>query len=84
MEAVQPELLLAQMQSLPSLLLIGIDPESHEVLLTGEAVHSITLDQITQILQSQDCYKEAKETGRRREAVCSEEAYREKIGMRQP
>ena len=58
MEAVQPEFLLAQMQSLPGLLLIGIDPESHEVLLTGEAAHSITLDQITQILRSRDCNKD--------------------------
>jgi hypothetical protein len=54
MGAVQSEFLLAQMQSLPGLLLIGIDPESHEVLLTGQAAHSISLDQIAQILRSRD------------------------------
>ncbi len=54
MEAVQPEFLLAQMQSLPGLLLIGIDPESHEVLLTGQEVGSIALDQILQIVRSRE------------------------------
>ena len=53
MAAIQPEFLLAQTQALPGLLLIGIDPESHAVLLTGQAARSITLDQIMQIVLSQ-------------------------------
>jgi hypothetical protein len=51
MGALESEFLLAQMQELPGVLLIGIDPESHEVLLTGQAVCSISLDQITQIVR---------------------------------
>lgn len=50
--AIQSEFLLAQMQAQPDLLLIGIDPESHEVLLTGQAARSIALDQIVQIVCS--------------------------------
>jgi hypothetical protein len=38
MGAVQPE------SVLPNRLLIDIHPESHAVLLTGQAVHMITLD----------------------------------------
>jgi len=51
MGAVESEFLLAQMQELPGLLLIGVDAESHEVLLTGHAVCSISLEQITQIVR---------------------------------
>ena len=51
MGAVESEFLLAQMHELPGLLLIGVDPESHEVLLTGQAVCSISLAQITQIVR---------------------------------
>ena len=51
---VQSEFLRAQLQSQTDLLLIGIDPESHEVLLTGQAARSITLDQLTRIMQSRD------------------------------
>ena len=51
--AVPPEYLLEQLPSQPDLLLIGIDPESHEVLLTGQAAGSITLEQITQIMRNQ-------------------------------
>jgi hypothetical protein len=51
MGALESEFLLAQMQELPGVLLIGVDPESHEVLLTGPAVSSISLDQITQIVR---------------------------------
>ncbi len=51
MGALESEFLLAQMQELPGLLLIGVDPESHEVLLTGQAVCSISLEQITQIVR---------------------------------
>ena len=51
MLALESEFLLAQMQSLPGLLLIGVDPESHEVLLTGQAACSISLEQITQIVR---------------------------------
>ena len=50
MGASESEFLLAQMQELPGLLLIGFDPESHEVLLTGQAACSISLQQITQIV----------------------------------
>jgi len=50
--ACESEFLLAQTQELPNLLLIGIDAESHEVLLTGQAASSITLEHITQIVQS--------------------------------
>lgn len=50
MVALESEFLLAQMQELPGLLLIGVDPESHEVLLTGQAVCSISLEQIAQIV----------------------------------
>jgi hypothetical protein len=48
---LESELLLAQMQGLPGLLLVGVDPHSHEVLLTGQAVCSISLDQLTQIVR---------------------------------
>lgn len=50
MGVLESEFLLAQLQELPGLLLIGVDPESHEVLLTGQAVCSISLEQITQIV----------------------------------
>jgi hypothetical protein len=55
MGAVQPE------SALPDRLLIGIHPESHALLLTGQAAHLITLDQLTQILTRQnnrDLHKE--------------------------
>lgn len=48
---LESEFLIAQIQKLPGLLLIGVDPESHEVLLTGQAVCSISLEQITQIVR---------------------------------
>ena len=48
--ALESEFQCAQMQELPGVLLIGLDPESHEVLLTGQAVSSISLNQITQIV----------------------------------
>ena len=51
MGALESEFLLAQMQELPGLLVIGVDPESHEVLLTGQAVCSISVEQITQIVR---------------------------------
>lgn len=51
MGALESEFLLAQMQELPGLLLVGVDPESHEVLLTGQAACSISLEQITQIVR---------------------------------
>jgi len=51
MGALESELLLAQMQDVPGLLLIGVDPESHEVLLTGQAVCSISLEQLRQIVR---------------------------------
>jgi hypothetical protein len=50
--AVRHEFPLAQMQSQPGVLLIGIDPESHEVLLTGQAAGSIALRQIAEIVQN--------------------------------
>lgn len=49
--AFESEFIVAQTQALPHLLLIGVDAESHEVLLTGQAASSITLDQITQIVR---------------------------------
>ena len=51
MGSLESEFLLAQMQQLPGLLLIGVDPESHEVLLSGQAACSISVDQITQIVR---------------------------------
>lgn len=51
MGALESEFLLAHMQELPGLLLIGVDPESHDVLLTGQAVCSISLEQITRIVR---------------------------------
>ena len=50
MGAVESEFLLAPMQELPGLLLVGVDPESHEVLLTGQAACSISLEQLRQIV----------------------------------
>jgi hypothetical protein len=50
--ALGTEFLLAQTQALPDLLLIGVDAESHEVLLTGQAASSIPLEQITQIVRT--------------------------------
>jgi hypothetical protein len=51
MGAMESEFLCAQMQELPGVLLIGVDPESHEVLLTGQAACYISLEQITQIVR---------------------------------
>jgi hypothetical protein len=51
MSAFESELLRAQMQELPGVLLIGVDSESHDVLLTGQAICSISLEQITQIVR---------------------------------
>jgi hypothetical protein len=50
MRTLESDFLLAQVQELPGLLLVGVDPESHEVLLTGQAVCSISLEQIMQIV----------------------------------
>lgn len=50
MGALESEFLLAQMQEVPGLLLIGVDPESHELLLSGQAVCSISLEQLRQIV----------------------------------
>jgi hypothetical protein len=50
--AFESEFLIAQTQAMPHLLLIGVDAESHEVLLTGQAAASITLNQITQIVRN--------------------------------
>ena len=49
---LESEFLIAQMQQLPGLLLIGVDRESHEVLLTGQATCLISLEQITQIVRN--------------------------------
>lgn len=49
---LESDFLLAQMQELPGLLVIGVDPESHDVLLTGQAACSISLEQITQIVRN--------------------------------
>jgi hypothetical protein len=51
MGAMESEFLLAPMQELPGLLLVGVDSESHEVLLTGQAVCSISLEQLRQIVR---------------------------------
>jgi hypothetical protein len=51
MGVLESEFLVVQMQELPGVLLIGVDPESHEVLLTGQAACSISLEQITQIVR---------------------------------
>lgn len=56
MGAAESEFLLAPMQELPGLLLIGVDPESHEVLLTGQAVCSISLQQLSQIVRDLSGY----------------------------
>ena len=50
--ASESDFLLAQMQELPGLLLIGVDAETHEVLLTGQAACSITPYQISQIVRN--------------------------------
>ena len=51
MGALDSDFLLVQVQELPGVLLIGVDPESHDVLLTGQAVCSISLEQITHIVR---------------------------------
>lgn len=51
MGSLESEFLFAPMQDLPGVLMIGVDPESHEVLLTGQAVCSLSLEQITQIVR---------------------------------
>jgi hypothetical protein len=51
MAALESEFLPAQMQELPGVPLIGIDPESHPVLLTGQAVCSSSIDQIMQTVR---------------------------------
>jgi hypothetical protein len=50
--AFQEETILEQVQARPGLLLIGIDAESHRVLLTGQGASSISLDQISLIVRS--------------------------------
>jgi hypothetical protein len=52
MRALESEFPFAQMQELPGVLLIGVNPESHEVLLTGQAACSISLEQIRQIVHN--------------------------------
>ena len=52
MDAVHDDFLLEHLQAQPDLLLIGIDSETHEVLLTGEGASSIALDQILLIVKS--------------------------------
>ncbi len=52
--AIQSEILLTQMQAQPDLLLMGIDPETHEVLLAGQKAGSIALEQILQIVRGQE------------------------------
>lgn len=54
MGAIQSEFLLTRIQAQPDLLLIGIDPESHEVLLSGQDAGSIALTQILQIVRSRE------------------------------
>ena len=51
MGALKSQFLFEQMHELPGVLLIGVDPESHEVLLTGQAACSISLEQLTQIVR---------------------------------
>ena len=46
MRTLESEFLFAHSQELPGVLLIGVDPESHEVLLTGPAVCSISLSSL--------------------------------------
>ena len=52
MGALESEFLFVHMQELPGVLLIGVDPVSHEVLLTGQAVCSISLEQFTQLVRN--------------------------------
>ncbi len=54
MGAIHSEFLLTQMEAQPELLLIGIDPESHEVLLAGQEAGSIALDRILQIVRGRE------------------------------
>ncbi len=54
MAAARSEFLLTQMQAQPDLLLIGIDPESHEVLLAGQQAGLIALEQIIQIVSGRE------------------------------
>ena len=51
MGTLEFEFLFAHIRELPGVLLIGVDPESHEVLLTGQAVCSISLEQFRQIVR---------------------------------
>lgn len=54
MGATQPQPFYKQMQARPGLLLIGIDTETHAVLLSGQGARSITLDQLTRLMLSRD------------------------------
>jgi DNA-binding NarL/FixJ family response regulator len=85
-DEVQPEFLRAQLQSQPALLLIGIDPESHEVLLTGQAARSITLDQITKIMQNRDppCAEESVPPGPGKEKINPTHLIRKKFPTKFP
>jgi len=47
----ESEFLFVQIRERPGVLLIGVDSESHEVLLTGQAVCSVSLEQIMQIVR---------------------------------
>ena len=51
MAALEFEFLPAQMQELPGVVRIGIDPESHPVWLTGQVVCSSSIDQIMQTVR---------------------------------
>ncbi len=54
MAAVRSEFLPTWMQAQPDLLLIGVDPETHEVLLSGQQAGSIALEQILKIVHGRE------------------------------
>jgi hypothetical protein len=54
LQAIALKVLQTQTRALPDLLLVGVDAESHAVLLAGNAVSSITPGEILQIIHSNE------------------------------
>jgi hypothetical protein len=54
-ESARPEAALALLEARPNLLLIGLDPDSDQLLLwTGERSHALTVQDLVQVIDRSD------------------------------